>query len=358
MESHRKQIMDAVTDSDDFDVYAFVQAKRDGRPIKRPKKIESHTDDRGWIAMCNETGRPCVDDKKAMRVLLIADLRKGHPRLKPGLLGRTIPKTSDYYRYVGVQFDNGVVEVVSISAIQPIEEDAGEASESIVRNEIKDTAFDWDDRVAEKCLREWELKKFPGSLDLSQMLRGGAGPHEVYAYTFPSLIALANALGQQHYPVKIGYTGVASELAPSLTRIDGQLGDTAGRFEAALILGVWNSWNGRSLESRIHSHLRRLGRKVQSAVGREWYNTHVDELCELVQAMAVTERSGVPLNGPVPDSFQGFQSPSRTLAESLQVLCCRMDPGGMAMIKSIAFDDLLEEAVTPEVRQSRAERDA
>jgi hypothetical protein len=345
--------MGSAPESDDFDVYAFVQQQRDGRPIKRPKTIKSHTDDRGWLTICNETGRPCVDDKAATRVLLIADLRKGHPQLKPGLLGRTIPKTSDYYRYVGVQFDNGVVEVVSISAIQPIEEAVSEASSTIVRNEIKGTAFDWDDHVSESHLREWEQRHFQGSLDISQIVRGGAGPHELYAYTFPSLVALAKAQGQKYYPVKIGYTGVASELAPSLTRIDGQLGDTAGRFEAALVLGVWNSWNGRSLESRVHSHLRRLGRKVQSAVGREWYNTHIDELTEIVQVVAVAERSGVPLNGPTPDAFQGFQAPSRTFAESIQVLCCRMDSSGLAMVQPIAFDDLLEEAATPEVRQSR-----
>lgn len=347
--------MNATDEPETFDVYAFVQAKRDGRKIKRPKKINFRTDESGVISISNETGRTCVDDKTSTRVLLIADLRRGHPQLKPGVLGRTLPNTSDYYRFVGVQFDNGVTEVVSVSAVQPIVEDAAAALVAMLRDQIKGTLFDWDDSIAEEHLRKWEAKAFDGSLDISQVVRGGYGPHELYAYTFPSLIALAEARGQEHYPVKIGYTGVAGEISPSLTRIDGQLGESAGRFEAARILGVWNSWNGRALESRVHKHLRGLNRKVHSAVGREWYSTHIDELRALVEATTITERSGLPLSGPVPETFQGFQMPSQTFAESLQVLCSRMDPRGVAMIGYINFDDLLEEAATPEVRTMRAD---
>ncbi len=297
-----------------------------------------------------------MDDKKSLRVLLIADLRKGHPQLKPGVLGRTIPDTSDYYRYVGVRFDNGVSEVVSISAIQPIVEDADKASSRLVRKQIKGTVFDWDDRIAESQLRQWEAKRFHGYLDLSQVVRGGTGPHELYAYTFPSLIALADARRQKLYPVKIGYTGTSGEPAPSLARIDGQLGDTAGRFEPALVIGVWNTWNGRRLESCVHKHLRTLGRKVQTAVGQEWFTSHVDELREIIASMNEIDRSGVPLNGPVPEAFQGFATPSRSLAEHIQVLCSRIDHSGMALLKVMEFDDLLEEAATPEVRKDRASR--
>jgi hypothetical protein len=347
--------MGAASERDDFDAYAIVQAKRDGRSIKRPKKIFCTTDDRGWITICNESERLCVDDKKALRVILIADLRAGHPELKPGLLGRTIPNSSDYYRYVGVHFDNGVTEVVSVTAIQPIEEAAAAASVKLVRAEIEGSMFDWDNEIAAKQLRDWEARNFLGRLDVSQIRRGGAGPHELYAYSFPSLVALAEARGTPHYPVKIGYTGAASEVSPSLTRIDGQLGDPTGRAEPAVILGVWQSWNGRAAETRVHSHLRGLQRKVPTAVGREWFYTCIEELEAIVRTVAV-DRSGLALNGPVPDSFQGFRPPNRDLAESIQVICCRITSDGYAMIQPIEFDDLLEEATPPEVCETRGRR--
>lgn len=336
--------------------FDFVQKHRAGRPIKRPKKIRQSTDKRGWITITNETDRLCIDDKKPTRVLLIADLRKGHPLLKPGILGRTIPNTSDYYRYVGVEFDNGVKEVVSISAVQPVTDKHCKASSTAVLTEIQGTLFDWNDETAQRKTREWEAETFGRSLDLNHVSRGGHGPHEVYAYTFPSLMALAESRRVQHYPVKIGYTGAAGENAPSLTRIDSQLGDSAGRFEPAVVLVVWNSWNGRSLETRVHSHFRSLKRRLESAVGREWYNTNVDELVAYLKDVDEGDVSRVPLHGPVPESFQGFAPPNNVFAESLHVLSCGMAASGMAFVRPIEFDDLLEEAATPEVVHSRRER--
>jgi len=70
------------------------------------------------------------------------------------------------------------------------------------------------DEVARRKTGEWEVETFGRTLDLSQLARGGEGPHEVYAYTFPSLVALAESRGVDHYPVKIGYTAAASEIAP------------------------------------------------------------------------------------------------------------------------------------------------
>jgi len=139
------------------------------------------------------------------------------------------------------------------------------------------------------------VETFGRTLDLSQLARGGEGPHEVYAYTFPSLVALAESRGVDHYPVKIGYTAAASEIAPSLFRIDSQLGDSSGRFEPATVLAVWNSWNGRKLGARIHSHLRSLKRRLESAIGREWYNTNVYELRDLLEAVRMGDVSRLPL---------------------------------------------------------------
>lgn len=349
--------MDANPQDNDFDVHAFVNAKRNGLKIKGPKKILSTMDERGWITTVNETDRLCIDDSKSSRIVLIADLRKGHPDLKPGLLGRTIPNTSDYYRYVGVAFDNEVVEVVSLSAIQPIAERCDKSAVKIVRDAIKGTMFDLDDLVAEKQMRRWEQERYGDRMDLGSVARGGNGPHELYAYTFPSLIQLAEAHGQEHYPVKIGFTGASGERAPALERIDSQLGDPTGRFEPTLILAVWNTWNGRSLETRVHRHLRELGRRVHSAVGQEWFSTNNNELLAVLNGKGGVDRSGLPLNGPVPESCEGFLAPNRTLAEDIQVICTRLRSDGMVSISApISFDDLLEEAASAEVKRSRETR--
>jgi hypothetical protein len=337
-------------------LFDYIQQLRAGRSIKRPKKILASTDERGWITITNETGRICIDDNKPSRVLLTADLRKGHPLLKPGILGRTIPNTSDYYRYVGVEFDCGVIEVISISAIQPLTEEACEISSAVFVKKVQGTLFDWDEETARQKTREWETKTFSPILDIKKILRGGEGPQEVYAYTFPSLIALAASKGMEQYPVKIGYTGTSGEIAPSLSRINSQLGDATGRFEPATVLLVWNSWNGRKLENRIHSHLRSLNRRCESAIGREWYTTNIDELVALLSDVRQEEVSRLPLNGPVPDSFDGNSPPSRVFAENIIVLCSGMGTDANAFMVAIDFDDLLEDAATSDVVRSRVER--
>jgi hypothetical protein len=352
-----KATMNGSVHDDDFDVYAFVNAKRGGLRIKPPKKIVSTKDERGWITTVNETERLCIDDRKSTRIVLIADLRRGHPDLRPGVLGRTIPNTSDYYRYVGVEFDNGVTEVVSVTAIQPIAEGCDKSAVVAIRRTIKGTVFDADERVADKQARRWEEETYGNRMDLRSIARGGKGPHEVYAYTFPSLMELAEAQGRKHYPVKIGFTGAAGDQAPGLQRIDSQLGDATGRFEPTSVLVVWNTWNGRSLETRVHRHLRELGRRVRSAVGREWFCTNTHELLAVLNDKGDVDRSGLPLNGPVPESFQGFLAPNRTFAEDIQVICTRLRPDGMVSISGpIRFDDLLEEAAPPDVRKSRQAR--
>jgi hypothetical protein len=340
--------------ADEFDVFAFVEQKRAGRKIKRPKKIVSQTDERGLITLWNETQRPCIDDRLAMRVVLVADLRRSHPKLKPGVLGRTVPNTSDYYRYAVVQFDNGVTEAVSISAVQPVVDKAAEAFAKVLRKSIIGSRFDWDDEVAWRQIHKWEDETYRGRLDISKTIRSGSGPHELYAYTFPSLIALASLRKEKVFPVKIGYTGVAYELAPSLTRIDGQLGDSASRFEAATVLGVWNTRNGRTLESKVHKHFRDKGRRVKSAIGQEWFLTNTQELRRLVEKYGPSIKpSGVPINGPSPALQQASDPPCKVWAQSMQVLCCGINPNGLVYLKPIEFDDLLEEAATPDVQENR-----
>jgi hypothetical protein len=340
---------------EDFDAYAFVQEQRAGRKIKRPKKILSHTDDQGLITIFNETERPCIDDEVATRVVLVADLRASHPQLKPGLLGRTVPRTSDYYRYVVVEFDNGVVEVVGLSAVQPVVEDAAEAFSNTVRASVIGTSHDWDDDIALRHAREWETSQYRGSLDTSTTIRDGIGPHQLYAYTFPSLIALAESRKQEIFPVKVGYTGVATELAPALSRIHDQLGESAGRFEAATVLGIWNTRDGRALETQVHKYLRASGRKVESSVGREWYLTNAQELHEVVQSTKPSIKpSGVPINGPTPELRQAATPPCVVWSQTIQVVCCGISRSGGAYITPMEFDDLLEEAATPEVKEQRS----
>lgn len=147
----------------EVDPFQFAQLARAGRKLKKPKSINVKTDAFGVVTMTNETGRPCTDDNKTLRVLLVRDLRKGHPQLKPGLLGRTIPQTSDYYRYVGVNFDIGVTEVVSISAVQVVTENAATDLAHELLAKTTGTAFDWDDTVSDPIIRRWETATYyPG----------------------------------------------------------------------------------------------------------------------------------------------------------------------------------------------------
>jgi hypothetical protein len=337
----------------DFDVFAFVQAARDGKKIKRPHSISSSVDDRGLITMCNESGRPCVDATKAIRVLLIGDLRRGHPKLKSGLLGWTMPNTSDFYRYVGVEFDNGVKEVVSVATVQPVQEDcASELAQQLIAQHM-DTAFDWNDAVAIDRAREIEKTTYKNHIVVDGAIRNGSGPHEVYAYTFPSLLELAKARNEEHVPMKIGYTAVSSEHTPSLARIGEQLGESAARYEPAVLIGIWQCWNGRELETKVHKRLKTLGRKVQTSIGKEWYRSSPKELDEMVASIGKVERSSLPLCGPLPDGMVARHLPAQSFAERITVCCYRLNADATISVQCINFDDLLEEASPAEIRDAR-----
>lgn len=298
--------------------------------------------------MGNETGRPCTDDNKALRVLLVRDLRAGHPQLKPGLLGRTIPNTSDYYRYVGVHFDIGITEVVSISAVQIVAEQAANELSNKLLAKIPGTAFDWDNAISESIIRKWETTTYSPNLELTNIHRDGTGPHQLYAYTFPCLVQLAKAKRKTRFPVKIGHTATSYELSPSLARIDGQLGESANRFEKAKVLGIWQTWNGRALESRVHAALRAAGHKVPNAIGLEWYDTNVKELQLLIKQSEPVPRTTLPLTGP---EVAGFSWPTCYESNKLVVLCTGVNSDGLIYIGSVDFDDLLEEAAPHRANQ-------
>lgn len=116
------------------------------------------------------------------------------------------------------------------------------AEELVSRN--RNTRFDADPGVAASCREDWIAKYYGDYLTLSETIVKGVGDQELYAFTFPSLIELARLKGQDHYPVKIGFSKNASDGA--LGRIRSQILEKAGFPEKPAVLLVFKTWDDAS----------------------------------------------------------------------------------------------------------------
>ena len=144
----------------------------------------------------------------------------------------------------------------------------------------RNTRFDANSVVAERCRRDWILKTYGSIISFNETVYRGAGDQEVYAFTFPSLRELSQLRGDTYYPVKIGYTKDLHEGAYG--RIQSQILEKAAYPEKPEVLLVWRTWDGRDLETQAHRKLRACNRKVVASLGREWFLSSREELVALI----------------------------------------------------------------------------
>lgn len=270
------------------------KSKYDGIVVNRV------VDDEGFVHAYDKNDRACWGGDQPERVVLMHDLRKYASGLHIGQLGWTVPETTDSYKWIEVVFDNGVQLPILVYGIERVvpEQAAAIAMDLIEKN--RNTRFDADPVVAERCYREWIKEEHSGWVDADQTVELGNGDEEVYAFTFSSLQELARLKGATHYPVKIGYT--ADKDVGAIQRIRSLMTEVAAFPERPALLLVCRTWDGRALEASIHAELRRRERRLVAAPGIEWFMTNEREVAELCQQLAsdVPKPSGKPLSGASP----------------------------------------------------------
>jgi hypothetical protein len=243
--------------------------------------VKTAITEEGYIDTFDKNGRACLDGTISCRVVLINDLRKYGKGLHIGQLGWTVEGTTDGYKWIEVAFDTGQrLMVLSFGIQRIVPEKAGLISEDLIAKN-RNTSYDADIVVAEKCHHDWKLNHYGKYIVLGEMTLQGEGDQELYAFTFPSLQELAELKGSAQYPVKIGYTKETE--AGALGRIRGMILDEAGYPEKPVLLIVHRTWDGHGLETQVHRKLRNLDRKLANSLGKEWFFTSKSELLEILR---------------------------------------------------------------------------
>lgn len=300
----------------------------------------------GFLHTYDSGGRLCLDVENRERIVLVNDLRAYGAELHLGALGWTIPETTDGYTFADIDFDTGQKLRLKRYAFERVTVDSEEAiaAELLARN--RNTRFDADPLVAESCREEWIAKNYGEYLTLTETVRRGIGDQELYAFTFPSLKELATLKGEDHYPVKIGFSKNSSDGA--FGRIRSQILEKAGFPEKAKVLCVFKTWDGRHLETQVHKRLRSLGRKVPHSLGKEWFLTSTAELlrtidqCEVADLPADRVISGA--DETIEEGFAGLMAEGATIE-------MRMVSGQAAVSIGIRYPEkMAEPSDAPESR--------
>lgn len=269
--------------------------------------VSSLTTDEGYIHTFDKNERQCWENTAATRVVLVQDLRRYGKGLHIGQLGWTVPGTTDGYKAIDVEFDTGQRLSVRLPfGVSPIErvvsERAMEISQVLIQK-YRNTRFDADCEVSEKCRQEWIHQNYGEYVTLTEMTVSGDGDQELYAFTFPSLRELARLKGELQYPVKIGYSKKCD--AGAIERVRQQITEAAAYPEKPVLLHVQRTWDGRDLEKQVQRMLRELERKVVHSLGKEWFLTAKPELLEILERCACAPYNvGRPVSG-ADDIFEG-----------------------------------------------------
>ena len=268
--------------------------KFDGIIVKREVDAE------GFVHSYDKNGRSCWSGDQPERVVLTQDLRKYASGLYIGQLGWTVPGTTDSYKWIDVTFDNGVQLPILLYGIERVIPERAAAIAADILSKNRNSRFDADPVVAERCYREWIKKEHGAWVDTDQTAESGNGHEELYAFTFPSLQELARLKGIAHYPVKIGYSG--NQDAGAVQRIRGQILEVAAFPERPRLLLIYRTWDGRGLEAMVHAELRRRSRELATAPGIEWFVTNEGEITELCSQFgpAVAKPISKPISGASP----------------------------------------------------------
>jgi hypothetical protein len=240
--------------------------------------VARETTTRGILYSVDKHGRICWDNTEPERVILVDDLRRYGEGLHKGQTGWTVPGTSDGYKRVEVQFDNGVRIPVQTFRLERVVPEKAQALAKEIVDEFRGTRFDADPKIACAKRKEWLQQTHGQFIDFGHVNELGDGPHEVYAYTYQSLIELADYKGLDKYPVKIGHTAEID--MGTYDRILTQIGERAAWPERIKLLIIFRCDQGRVIELKLHRSLRAAQRKVQASIGREWYYSNHGELTE------------------------------------------------------------------------------
>jgi hypothetical protein len=294
-----------------------VRKKRNALPtIHQRVVIEGfvHTYDRG--------GRECLDVHERERIVLVRDLRVYGRDLHIGALGWTMPETGDGYHAVDVVFDDGQRFRLSRYAFERV----AAGSEGQVANELihrfKGTRFDVDPEVAADCRKQWIQDQYGPHMNVASTIHAGTGDQELYAFTFPTLKELAAFKGEHRYPTKIGFS--KDQAGGALRRIRSQTVDQTAYPERPEVLLVWRTWDGRSLETQVHSHLRLLRRRARNSIGKEWFITSTEELREVISRC---DLSGFPHDRVICGAEETIEEELEKLMEDGATIEMEMLPG-------------------------------
>ncbi len=94
----------------------------------------------------------------------------------------------------------------------------------------------------------------------------------IYAFTFPLLQRQDGP-----YPIKVGKT-----ISDVTSRVIDQC-KSSSAFELPVVLGQWKVKRMSHMESAIHNVLKARGRWREAAPGREWFDTTLTEVDEIVK---------------------------------------------------------------------------
>lgn len=231
-----------------------------------------------WIYLLKKNLKKGGDGKQSSRerVVLNEDLRRADDSLYIGQLGWTVPDPGFRIKKrrstveIPVEFDSGVTIAVEIYWIDFLREELAASVSTKMIESLRGSPFDADATVAAKFQRDlpfYEPTTTPAV---------GKGLEEVYAYTFNSCIAKAEANGDEFYPVKIGY---AYGYGEALSRVSGLIPRGLAHDGTVLFIGRCN--DGRTVESKIHKSIRNADRKVSTSPGSEWFLSSRKEVAKL-----------------------------------------------------------------------------
>lgn len=151
-------------------------------------------------------------------------------------------------------------------------------------------AFDVSDMVEEA--RQWHIDIASGRAKAPKVIHNpdkvdaseledpiGRGSESVYLYYFPTYRRYAESSGTPQWPCNIG--GTKGYVA---YRIRDQIGDQLPEKPQLALIFRTDDW--RTLEAKIHAALKRKGKQIEDAIGKEWFMTSPSEVLSIYHSIS------------------------------------------------------------------------
>lgn len=105
----------------------------------------------------------------------------------------------------------------------------------------------------------------------------GTGPEVVYGWYFPRDLKLARLEQKTRFPIKIGCTASGPQK---------RILDSIGQAPEKPVIGfVHHVDESAACEAWYHAALKVRGRKIEEAIGKEWFMTNLDDLREMASKL-------------------------------------------------------------------------